>query len=148
MTSAETARRGRPQAETAGRRPQSRQDHAPGHDSKKALKPAQRRVLVDHLRSGYRVSERRACAVLNERLTDRDVPTTHYTTLIHDTSDVWAQAPLEQMPPGSFDLEVSDGDTSGPVTSASLSAPAFDELLPSWNVTLPTGGTFTLQGRA
>lgn len=105
-------------------------------------------MLVDHLRSGYRVSERRACAVLNERLTDRDVPTTHYTTLIHDTSDVWAQAPLEQMPPGSFDLEVSDGDTSGPVTSASLSAPAFDELLPSWNVTLPTGGTFTLQGRA
>ncbi|WP_373290676.1 IS3 family transposase, partial [Deinococcus arenae] len=66
MTSAETARRGKPQAETAGRRPQSRQDHAPGRDSKKALKRAQRRVLVDHLRSGYRVGERRACAVLNE----------------------------------------------------------------------------------
>lgn len=66
MTSTETARRGKPQAETAGCRPQSRQDHAPGRDSKKALKPAQRRVLVDHLRSGYRVSERRACAVLNE----------------------------------------------------------------------------------
>ncbi|WP_188973406.1 IS3 family transposase [Deinococcus aerolatus] len=33
---------------------------------KKALRPAQRRVLVDHLRTGYRVSERRACAVLNE----------------------------------------------------------------------------------
>lgn len=75
-------------------------------------------------------------------------PQPTHTTLIHDTPDAWAQATLEQMTPGSFGLEVNDGRAAGSVTSAPLSAPPFDELLPSWNVTLPTGGTFTLEVRA
>jgi putative transposase len=44
-----------------GRRPHPRQDHAAGRRAPKMVTPSRRRSVVEHLRSAYQVSERRAC---------------------------------------------------------------------------------------
>src|SRR5215213_4696867 len=56
-------RGGEPPAQAAGRRPHPRQAHAPGGAPKKLVKPAQKRAVVAYFRTGFRVSERRACRV-------------------------------------------------------------------------------------
>jgi putative transposase len=54
-------------AEAACCRPVSGQSHAPGCSATKALRPARKRELVDEMRQGWKVSIRRACAVLGAR---------------------------------------------------------------------------------
>ena len=51
-------------AEAAGGRSEFRQSYAAGCLEKKSLKPVQKRLLVDHLASAYRVSIRRACPLV------------------------------------------------------------------------------------
>jgi len=58
------ARGGERQALADRRRPQPGQGHAAGCAVKKALKPARKRKLVDAIKTDWKVSIRRACAVL------------------------------------------------------------------------------------
>src|SRR5262249_15080440 len=61
----DAAARGRERpAQTHRCRSESRQRDAPGGDPKKAVTPARRREMIDHLRVCYRVSIRGACRAL------------------------------------------------------------------------------------
>src|SRR5580704_15392087 len=61
---AEAARRGEPAAEEAGRRPQPGQGDAAGRDPPENMKPVRQREMVDHVRTAWQVSIRRACRAL------------------------------------------------------------------------------------
>ncbi|MVN85188.1 peptidase C39 family protein [Deinococcus sp. HMF7620] len=70
------------------------------------------------------------------------------TTLIHERPADWAAGEARGVTLSPGGLQVSTGATSGTYTSAPLMAPAFDELVPSWNAVTPGRGSVSLEVRA
>ncbi|GGL91751.1 peptidase C39 [Deinococcus aerolatus] len=70
------------------------------------------------------------------------------TTTIHEKAADWAGAELRGVGLHAQALTLAPGAASGTLTSAPLTVPAFDELVPSWNAVTPGAGSVTLEVRA
>ncbi|GGM03196.1 peptidase C39 family protein [Deinococcus aerophilus] len=72
----------------------------------------------------------------------------HSTTLLHERAADWASAAHSGTQLRGEALTLAPGVASGTLTSAPLSVPAFDELVPSWNALTPGAGSVTVEVRA
>ncbi|GHF34032.1 peptidase C39 [Deinococcus metalli] len=70
------------------------------------------------------------------------------TTILHERAADWAGAALVGVRAHAEALTLPAGTATGTVTSAPLTVPAFDELIPSWNAVTPVGGSVTVEVRA
>lgn len=70
------------------------------------------------------------------------------TTTIHERAADWAGAELRGVQPHAEAVTLAPGAASGTLTSAPLTVPAFDELVPSWNAVTPGAGSVTVEVRA
>jgi hypothetical protein len=70
------------------------------------------------------------------------------TTTIHEKAADWAGAELRGTQLHAQALTLAPGAASGTLTSAPLSVPAFDELVPSWNALTPGTGSVGVEVRA
>ncbi|WP_235693001.1 peptidase C39 family protein [Deinococcus aquaedulcis] len=70
------------------------------------------------------------------------------TTLIHERAGDWTGGEGRGVAAGPSGLTLAPGASSGTWTSAVLAAPAFDELVPSWNARTPARGSVTVEVRA
>ncbi|CAM3637155.1 peptidase C39 family protein [Deinococcus frigens] len=70
------------------------------------------------------------------------------TTTIHERAADWAGAEVKGVQLHAEAATLPPGVTSGTLTSAPLSVPAFDELVPSWNALTPGAGSVTVEVRA
>ncbi|MFC4427722.1 peptidase C39 family protein [Deinococcus navajonensis] len=70
------------------------------------------------------------------------------TTIIHERAADWAAAELKGLQVQGNTLVMAPGAQSGTLTSAPVSAPAFDELVPSWNAVTGQKGSVSVEIRA
>ncbi|CAM3435650.1 peptidase C39 family protein [Deinococcus saxicola] len=70
------------------------------------------------------------------------------TTTIHERAADWAGAEVEGAQIHAEAVSLAPGVFSGTLTSAPLGAPAFDELVPSWNALTPGAGSVSVEVRA
>ncbi|QFP77900.1 peptidase C39 family protein [Deinococcus sp. AJ005] len=70
------------------------------------------------------------------------------TTTIHERAADWAGAEVQGTQLHAEAVSLAPGVTNGTLTSAPLSAPAFDELVPSWNAVTPGAGSVSVEVRA
>lgn len=69
------------------------------------------------------------------------------TVTLHERAADWGSADLSGLVRQGDAVTVPDGIGSGTLTSAPLTVPAFDQLVPSWNSLTGTGGSLTLEVR-
>lgn len=69
------------------------------------------------------------------------------TTIIHERAADWQAADLKNLAVQGDILTLAAGATSGTLTGAPLTAPAFDELVPSWNALTGKAGSVTVEVR-
>ncbi|WP_245619278.1 peptidase C39 family protein [Deinococcus marmoris] len=70
------------------------------------------------------------------------------TTTIHERAADWAGAEVQGAQLHAEAVSLAPGVMSGTLISAPLSAPAFDELVPSWNAVTPGAGSVSVEVRA
>ncbi len=70
------------------------------------------------------------------------------TTTIHERAADWAGAELRGVQLHAEAVTLPPGTASGTLVSPPLTVPAFDELVPSWNVVTPGAGSVTVEVRA
>lgn len=69
------------------------------------------------------------------------------TTTLHERAADWKAADLKNLTVQGDVLTLAPGAASGTLTGAPLTAPAFDELVPSWNARTGASGSVTLDLR-
>lgn len=70
------------------------------------------------------------------------------TTILHEQPGDWAGAQASGVTAGAGGLSLNAGAASGTLTSGTIRAAAFDELVPSWNAVTPAGGSVSVEVRA
>ncbi|SMB90454.1 peptidase C39 family protein [Deinococcus hopiensis] len=71
----------------------------------------------------------------------------HSSTLIHERAEDWAGAARQGVELRGDTLRLSPERSAGTLTSLPLTAPAFDELVPSWNAVTPGAGSVGVEVR-